>query len=189
MAEKTTKTVERTGSSLAEKIYLVEVAKGLKLTLGHLLRNLNDTSQLLVREYPDKQPEIPKRWRGRHRLTTHDDGTIKCVACFMCATNCPAQCIFIEAEERTDGVTEKQPARFDIDLLECVYCGYCVEACPVDAIRMDTGIFSVVTNTREQMVISRDELMATPGAYEGEVPSHMEHTVLPNVPETPREES
>ena len=43
------------------------------------------------------------------RLTKHDDGTEKCVACFMCATACPAECIFIEAEERFDGVDEKRP--------------------------------------------------------------------------------
>lgn len=156
-------TVERDGGTFREKIYLPEVFSGMKLTLKHFLRNLSDTSNLAVREYPERQPDIPERWRGRHRLTTREDGTIKCVACFMCATNCPAKCILIEATERTDGVTEKMPARFDIDLLECIYCGFCVEACPVDAIRMDTGIFSVVTESREAMVMTKEALMATPG--------------------------
>jgi formate hydrogenlyase subunit 6/NADH:ubiquinone oxidoreductase subunit I len=54
----------------------------------------------------------------------------------------------ITAGERLDGRTEKMPVKFTIDLLECIYCGYCVEACPLDAIRMDTGIFSVTGNQR-----------------------------------------
>jgi NADH-quinone oxidoreductase subunit I len=160
------KQVPRLGDSLYEKVYLPEVFKGMRVTLGHLLRNLSDTSNLYVREYPEKKPEITSRWRGRHRLTTHEDGTVKCVACFMCATNCPAQCILIEAGEREDGVAEKIPVRFDIDLLECIYCGYCVEACPMDAIRMDSGIFSVVGADKNKMVLNIDQLKATPGAFE-----------------------
>lgn len=159
------KVIERKGKTFLEQLYLVEVVKGMAVTFGHFMRNLLDNSRLYVRHYPEVQPEIPVRWRGRHRLTTHEDGTVKCVACFMCQTNCPSDCIMIEAGERTDGRTEKLPVRFDIDLLECIYCGYCVEACPMDAIRMDTGIFSVVSDSRESMVIGLDEMLSTPGAY------------------------
>ena len=35
----------------------------------------------------------------------------KCVVCFMCATVCPVECIFIEAEERFDEVDEKKTKR------------------------------------------------------------------------------
>lgn len=160
------KIIERKGGTFLEKLYLIEVAKGMAVTLRHLFSNLLDNSRLLVRHYPEIQPEIPVRWRGRHRLTQHEDGTVKCVACFMCQTNCPSNCIIIEAGERTDGRSEKLPIRFDIDLLECIYCGYCVEACPMDAIRMDSGIFSVTSDNRESMMIGLEELMATPGAYD-----------------------
>jgi NADH-quinone oxidoreductase subunit I len=74
----------------------------------------------------------------------------------------------IEAGERVDGRTEKMPVRFDIDLLECIYCGYCVEACPMDAIRMDTGIFSVTGNERGSFVMKLNDLLATPGAFSEE---------------------
>ena len=162
------KTIERRGSTFIERIYLVEIFKGMARTLRHLLKNLKDNSKLYVRHYPEVQPEIPTRWRGRHRLTTHDDGTVKCVACFMCQTNCPAECISIVAGERNDDKAEKMPVSFNINLLECIYCGYCVEACPLDAIRMDTGIFSVTDNNRQDFIIGLDELLTTPGAYSEE---------------------
>ena len=159
------KIMERQGKELYQRLYLIEVFKGMVVTLGHFITNLLDNSKLLVRHYPEVQPEIPVRWRGRHRLTTHEDGTMKCVACFMCQTNCPAKCIMIEAGERIDGRTEKMPVKFEIDLLECIYCGYCVEACPMEAIRMDTGIYSVTGNKRKPFVLGLEELLATKGAF------------------------
>ncbi|WP_028584898.1 NuoI/complex I 23 kDa subunit family protein [Desulfogranum mediterraneum] len=162
------KTIVRQGKSLQERLYLIEVFKGMAVTFRHFLRNFLDNSKLYVRHYPEVKPEITPRWRGRHRLTTHEDGSMKCVACFMCQTNCPAKCIQIEAGERTDGRTEKVPVKFDIDLLECIYCGYCVEACPKDAIRMDTGIFSVTGYKRESMLMTMDDLLATKGAFSEE---------------------
>ena len=68
-----------------------------------------------------------------------EDGNPRCVACYMCATACPAQCIYIEAGEVAGDPIEKYPVKFVIDELRCVVCGFCVEACPKDAIRMDTG--------------------------------------------------
>ncbi len=105
-------------------------------------------------------------WRGRHRLTTHPDGSPRCVACFMCQTNCPAHCIMIKAGTRTDGVTEKMPVQFTIDLAECIYCGYCVEACPLDAIRMDTGIYACTAYDRENMKVEIDELLSLKGGFD-----------------------
>jgi len=160
------KIVPRHGNSFKDKLYLWSVFSGMKLTLKHFKENLSDTTCIPTCQYPEDQPQdITERYRGLHRLTKRDDDTVRCVACFMCATACPANCIFIEAEERFDGVDEKQPARFDIDLLECVFCGYCVEACPCDAIRMDTGIFSIVAKEREDFVINKERLLQNRGAF------------------------
>lgn len=153
--------------NLMERLYIFEVFRGLGITTRHFVRNLifisiHKVGKLIMIlagklginlnfsldgvktwatiEYPDEPRPYAPRYRGRHRLTLHDDGAVKCTACYLCATACPADCIYIEAEEHDIPGVEKFPKRYEIDTLLCVYCGYCVEACPVDAIRMDTGI-------------------------------------------------
>ena len=164
--EKKIKIIPRYGGSLKERLYLPAIYEGLKITFRHFFENVGDTNAVDVLEYPEEQPrDISERYRGLHRLTHRDDGSVACVACFMCATACPANCIFIEATERTDGVDEKMPRRFAIDTLECIFCGYCVEACPCDAIRMDTGIFSLTGARREDFVMEKEELLAHKGAF------------------------
>lgn len=160
------KVVPRHGQTLKEKSYLAAVASGMKLTWSHFTRNLLKPQEMPTLCYPEEQPEdIGPRYRGLHRLTHRTDGSVACVACFMCATNCPANCIFIEATEREDGIDEKMPARFDIDTLECIFCGYCVEACPCDAIRMDTGIFSLIGTKREDFMLDKEKLLSFKGAF------------------------
>lgn len=153
--------VKREGKSFKDRLFIPAIIGGMKTTLKHFTTNLDNNDNLKTRQYPEEQPDdLTDRYRGVHRLTKWEDETEKCVACYMCATACPAGCIFIEAEERYDEHAEKRPKEFKIDLLECVFCGYCVEACPCDAIRMDTGIFSFVAPTREDFVLDKKALMA-----------------------------
>jgi len=139
------------GERLYLNLYFIEVLKGLEVTLRHMFRNIGvfllqqlglfkDVRPWATVEYPNESIRYAPRFRGRHRLTLKDDGSVKCTSCFLCATACPADCIYIEPAEHDDPNIEKFPARYEIDTLLCIYCGYCVEACPVDAIRMDTGI-------------------------------------------------
>lgn len=156
--------------SFLEKIYLVEVTKGIIITFGRLIRNLTlhvlhllglfrATEADVSIQYPNERRPYPMRYRGRHRLTLKENGDIKCTSCFLCATACPARCIYIEPAEHDDPSIEKFPHRYEIDTLLCIYCGYCVEACPVDAIRMDTGIHPEVYPPDPRMFIEDKEVL------------------------------
>jgi len=153
-----------------EKIYVVEIFKGLTITYGKLLKNLwlhvlrafgCKTSEApgVAIQYPNQRRAYPPRYRGRHRLTLYENGDVKCTSCFLCATACPARCIYIEACEHEDPNVEKFPKRYEIDTLLCIYCGYCVEACPVDAIRMDTGLHPEVYPADPRLFIEDKETL------------------------------
>ncbi|MCC6221607.1 MAG: 4Fe-4S dicluster domain-containing protein [Deltaproteobacteria bacterium] len=153
-----------------EKIYVWEIFKGICITFGNLLRNFGvylarvvglgkNKSPWVTVEYPDAVRAYPASYRGRHRLTLKQDGSVKCTACFLCATACPARCIYIEPAEHPDPHIEKYPNRYEIDTLLCVYCGFCVDACPVDAIRMDTGIHPEVYSPYPRAFVETKEVL------------------------------
>ena len=118
-----------------EKAHVTAILKGLILTITSLLRNIFLGDKPTI-QYPEEKRQYSERLRGVHILNKREDGSPKCVACYMCATVCPAECITIEAGESSDKSIEKYPVRFEIDMLRCVFCGLCVDACPEEAIIM-----------------------------------------------------
>jgi NADH-quinone oxidoreductase subunit I len=116
--------------------YLPGIIGGLIITGKHLIKNLLNRKKMPTLNYPEEKYEYSPRFKGNHVLTVKKDGSLRCTACMLCATNCPAECITIVASEHEDPTVEKYPIKYEIDILRCVFCGYCEEACPVDAIRM-----------------------------------------------------
>jgi NADH-quinone oxidoreductase subunit I len=151
--------------SLADQFYLPQVLAGLGTTLRHMLRTLAGKDRVV--QYPEERREDLSvaqggvnrpTYRGVHRLNRDETGRVKCVACFMCSTACPANCIHIEAGESPWPDREKYPVKFDIDELRCIYCGMCEEACPVDAIEL-TSIQDLVGLTRQEMIFDKEKLL------------------------------
>lgn len=161
------KKVDRIKTTLWEKSYIPEIARGLGVTMKHFFTNLNPNKEkrlTFTRDYPFEPADYyPERYRGMHRLMVRDDGNVRCVACMCCSTICPADCIHIEAGEHDDPNIEKYPKVFVIDELRCIVCGLCVEACPCDAIRMDSGVHIHPFTDREEAFYGRDLLMELGG--------------------------
>ncbi|NOK18468.1 NuoI/complex I 23 kDa subunit family protein [Corallococcus carmarthensis] len=169
-------------TDIRERMYIPELLRGLAITTKHFFRNMFGTRdpnpQVVDRtgmnlmttvEYPEEKPIYPEGYRGLHRLVPRDDGKPRCVACYMCATICPAQCIYIEAGEyetassdSESAVIEKYPTQFVIDELRCIVCGLCVEACPKDAIRMDTYMHTPSEYNRQNFVYDIPKLLKGP---------------------------
>jgi NADH-quinone oxidoreductase subunit I len=167
---------------IRERAYVPELLKGLAVTTKHFLKNLlferdpnpevvdrNAVSQVSTVQYPEEKVEYPEGYRGLHRLVPREDGKPRCVACYMCATICPAQCIYIEAGEYNaddtaaeSRVIEKYPKQFVIDELRCIVCGLCVDACPKDAIRMDTYTHTPSEYSRKGFVYDIPKLLKGP---------------------------
>jgi NADH-quinone oxidoreductase subunit I len=149
------KWIEEPQLGLAGKMYLPLFLQGLTTTTRHLF------SPKITVDFPEVRPTIrnPLIYRGVHRLNKDEAGRVKCVACFLCATACPAHCIDIVAAESPWPDREKYPQSFTIDELRCIYCGMCEEACPVDAIEL-TSLFDLTGRSREEMIFDKEKLLS-----------------------------
>jgi NADH-quinone oxidoreductase subunit I len=152
------KILERKKMNFMESIYVPEIIRGMIVTTKHFFKNLFNWKNIPTIQYPEVKLELSERLRGRHRLMLKEDGSVRCTACFLCATACPAKCITIVASEHSDPTVEKYPILYTVDLLRCVYCGFCFEACPCDAIRMDAGLPKTTCYDRNDMNHTIDQL-------------------------------
>jgi NADH-quinone oxidoreductase subunit I len=138
------------------KSYLMLFIKGLTTALRHLFFHKKVTLQS-----PEQRHEVrdPVNYRGVHRLNKDEQGRVKCVACFLCATACPAHCIDIVAEPSPWPDREKYPKVFNIDELRCIFCGMCEQACPVEAIEL-TSFYDLTGASREEMIFDKEKLLS-----------------------------
>ncbi len=163
-------TIEPPAPSLAQALYL-PVLSGMALTIRKFVANVLSRKARPTIEYPEERRDYSGRFRGRHILKTREDGTLKCVACYMCATACPADCIRIEAGEHPNLAYEKYPTAFEIDLLRCVMCGFCVDACPKDSIWM-TKDYELEFFRREDAIYGIDKLTEKPSDTAADGPGY-----------------
>lgn len=138
--------------NLLETIFLVEIFKGLALTLRQMF------SKSITRQYPTEKRQPLLGFRGKQALVRDpDSGESKCVACLRCATVCPSQCIAIRFHEE-EGTGRRLLDRYEIEALRCIYCGYCEEVCPVNAVVL-TESYEYSAYTREKNYFTREDLL------------------------------
>src|ERR1700761_7255734 len=132
------------------------IARGMGITLKEMMQ------PAITEAYPDGPAQLGERFRGAHQLQRDENGMEKCVACFLCAAACPAQCIYIEAAENTEMVRisggERYAKVYNIDYNRCIFCGFCVEACPTDAITHGHG-FEIASYNTSTLICRKEDLL------------------------------
>lgn len=140
------------------------VARGLMITLKNFFasyfRKPEEEGALFTVQYPEDRLREKEKFRNFPFLVY--DGTpdnLRCVACDICAKECPPKCIYIVREFDNDGKPLKRPATFDIDFTVCMNCGICEEACPFDAIYMDHDFEIASADRHQKLLFHRDDLL------------------------------
>lgn len=138
----------------------IDILKGLATTLKNIGRKPTTVS------YPEEERELPPRFRGRHVLHRYENGLERCVGCYLCAGACPADAIYIEAEENTDenrvSPGERYAKVFDVNMLRCIFCGYCQAACPTGAITLENE-YKLAAYYPEDFVYHKEQLLEDKG--------------------------
>ncbi len=138
----------------------IDILKGLATTFKQMGKKPTTIS------YPEQERSLPPRFRGRHVLHRYDNDMERCVGCFLCAGACPANAIYIEADENTDeqrvSPGERYAKVFDVNMLRCIFCGYCQAACPTGAITLEKE-YKLASYYPEVLVYHKEQLLEPKG--------------------------
>lgn len=138
----------------------MDILKGLGTALKNMGRKPTTVS------YPEEERDLPPRFRGRHVLHRYENGQERCVGCYLCAGACPADAIYIEAEENTEeqrvSPGERYARVFDVNMLRCIFCGYCQAACPTGAITLEKE-YKLASYYPEDLVYHKEQLLEPAG--------------------------
>ena len=85
------------------------IIKGMGETARNFLGSYVSDRRLTTVQYPEEQHVPSPNYRGVHRLNKDEQGRVKCVACMLCATACPAHCIDIVGATAPSTWPDREP--------------------------------------------------------------------------------
>jgi NADH-quinone oxidoreductase subunit I len=150
---------------------IVELGRGLWTTLKMMF------DRPVTIEYPEEKRQVHPRFRGRHILRRYENGLERCIGCSLCAAACPADAIFVEADENTDerrfSPGERYASTYEINMIRCIFCGYCEEACPTEAIVLGDN-YELSFYDRRSAIYTKDMLLESVSSPEMLTPQKTE---------------
>jgi NADH-quinone oxidoreductase chain I len=130
--------------------YGIGIAKGLTVTIKHLLRHPT------VSQYPEQRLNISRRFRGNELIWNQE----KCTGCGTCAKTCPQGAI--EIVTSTDLAENKYAVeKYQVDTGYCIQCGLCVEACPYEALYLSYN-FECAKYRRSELIQDKEAMLESP---------------------------
>lgn len=138
--------------------FIVRIISGIKaIIVGMLTVAKHIFRKPITLEYPEKNPVLNERFRGRPSLRINDDGSDVCIGCMSCTKVCPCgDLIQIDKEKTAQG--KMQINEFTIDIGRCIMCGNCANVCPVNAIVMAKD-YELADYSRKSLVYDKKRLI------------------------------
>ena len=141
-------------------MYGLGVLKGMTVTFKQFVESYVKKGSIVTVQYPEERLPEKERFRNFPILVKDNlpSEELRCVACDICAKECPPKCITIVMDKDEQGRPLKRPKGFDIDVSICMSCGICEEVCPFDAIFMDHSFKLAEYDRIKSLVYNKNQL-------------------------------